>query len=201
MEAPLDNRTLSAHARQAGTAAAIGAALLLYFGFVQLAAPTGNDLFSQSWWLLYHTLRVGGIALGIVTLWLWTGHAPALLVDGIVTGAIGAILILTGVGMLVDGGGMGQPVINVLCGGMFVSAGLYNARLYLGRSPGTDRPESAARPIDLPTRPARNQEHAESDVRTQLHETSDESQAKAPTAEEPPPPGGYLAALAKKKSS
>lgn len=82
--------------RQAGTSAAIGAAFLLYFGFKVLAEPTGDDLFAWSSWIFYHTLRWGGLALAFAAIWCWTGHAIALVADGIIAAVIGVLLVATG---------------------------------------------------------------------------------------------------------
>jgi len=200
MEAPGNNRSLGTVARQAGASAAVGAALLLYFGFVQLAAPADNDLFSQSWWLLYHTLRVGGIGLALVSVWLWIGHAPALLADGIVSGIIGALLILTGIGMLVGGGGLTQPLINVLCGGMFVSAASHNARLYLHRH--TERTSHQPALLVPDDRPQSSKSPPLDDNRAQNPAAIDAEgqQRRDAAAVEEPPPEGYLASLAKKRN-
>lgn len=104
---------------------------MLFFGFAHLAEPSGTDLFGRSWLVLYHTLRIGGLAMATIALWLGTGHLPALLADAVVAILIGAVLILTGAGMLLDGGDALQTIVNVFCGGMFVSSGLRNRREFL----------------------------------------------------------------------
>lgn len=120
--------------RNAGTAG-LAAALLLFFGFYYLARPSGSDLFSIVALVFYYTLRLGGIAMAVVALWSLSGRATALFVDAIVSVAIGVLLILTGLGLL-TGGDLVQPVLNVVIGGMFISAGWRSGQEYfaLGRA-------------------------------------------------------------------
>jgi len=116
--------------RSQGASAAIGAALLLYFGFVVLAEPERTGLFGWSAWMFFHTLRIGGVATAVAAALLWIGHPVALLFDAVVTLPIGILLIVTGIGMLVDGGGAFQSVINVACGALFISSGLHGGRVF-----------------------------------------------------------------------
>ena len=134
-----DNNTtpheVTAGIRRNTWSAAVAAILLIYFGFFYLAAPSGNDLFSMSALVFYHTIRIGGIAMGVVAVWSWLGHRLALAVDGIVSVGIGVLLIVTGLGMLGGGGDAFQTVLYVLFGGMFISAGVRNWRHYLLLAP------------------------------------------------------------------
>jgi len=116
--------------RQSALGTAIGAALLLYFGFGYLAEPTRTGLFGWSAWVFYQTLRIGGLACAAIACWLWIGQRAALLADAVVAIAVGGLLILTGVGMWIDGGRGPQPLINVVCGGLFVSSGWRNGQEY-----------------------------------------------------------------------
>ena len=115
------SRTAAIVRRNAG-AAAIGAAFLLYFGFVHWTVPTGSDLFSKANLVFLYTLRFGGVALALIAIGSLTGAPLVLMVDAIVCVAIGVLFILTGILMLVDGGGGLQTIINCVCGAMFVSA-------------------------------------------------------------------------------
>ena len=202
----MPHRSLTRHVRQAGTSAAIGAALLLYFGFTfHLVTPVTETLGTQSWWLFYHTLRIGGVFLGVVTTWLWTGHAPALLVDGVLSALIGAIFILTGIGMFLSDGDITQPFVNALCGMMFISAGLYNAKLYLqhGRLPtpareGLDGNSNATPQARSPHMPAN---HADPNVLNSQHLSTSATEAEQKNQENvihEEPSDGYLASFAKK---
>jgi hypothetical protein len=56
------------------------------------------------------------------------GQPLALLLDAIVSCLIGALLIITGVLMAIGGGDLLQPFISLVCGAMFVAAGLRNGR-------------------------------------------------------------------------
>lgn len=131
--------------RNAGPAG-LAAALLLFFGFYYLARPSGSDLFSIAALVFYYTLRIGGIAMAIVALWSLSGHTAALFVDAIVSVAIGVMLLLTGLGLL-TGGDLLQTVLNVVIGGMFISAGWRSGRDYFGlaRTASQARPTGAQR--------------------------------------------------------
>jgi hypothetical protein len=115
--------------------ATIAAVLMTLYGFFYLAEPAGTDLFSRSAWVFFHTLRIGGVAMAALALWSLSGHRHALLADAIVSWLIGASLILTGVGMLIDGGGALQSILNVVFGSMFVSAGTHNGRAFSASRP------------------------------------------------------------------
>lgn len=117
--------------QQAGTAALIGAAIMLYFGFAHLARPEGSDWFSRAGLVLYHTLRIAGVAFVLVGVLLQLGWPPALLLDASLAIPTGSILILTGVVMLADGGGWLNTLILVACGGSFLSSGWRNGTEYL----------------------------------------------------------------------
>ena len=123
-------RTSALVRRHAGSAA-FAAARMLFFGFAYLAKPDGTDLFARAWLVLYYTLRLGGIAMAAIAVWLWTGNRSALAADAAVAAAVGVLLILTGLGMLAAGGDSLQMIINVVCGWMFFSSGLRNGREYL----------------------------------------------------------------------
>ena len=199
----------AARIRQAAGGSALAAALMLYFGYSYLAEPTGSDLFSWSAWVLLHTLRIGGISLAVVAIALFAALRTALLADAVVSGVVGAVLILTGIGMVVDGGNLLQTIINVGCGAMFLSAAKHHGREYLSarttaqaeahssehenseRSRVADPPslESASAPVAaIPPAP--------SDI-NDTHDALRDDTANEETA----PPGGFLAALARKNPS
>lgn len=171
---PPDERTnhLTASAVRSRVApAAIGALLLLYFGFAHLSEPTGTDLYHRAALVFYYTLRFGGLAMALAAMALATGHRLALAIDAVTTVPIGLLLIGTGVVMFVDGGDMPQSLINVLCGGGFVSSGRHHWRVFRSLE---------ARPV--PTiAPRPNLESLETH------------------ADPKPPAVGYLAALADEK--
>jgi hypothetical protein len=187
--------------RQNVVPAAIGAAFLLYFGFLHLAEPTGSDLFNRANSVFYHTLRFGGLAMAAVALWSMLGQGITLAVDAVITVVIGGLLILTGLATAVDGGDMMQTIINVVCGGMFISSGLHNWKDYRFLSP---RTASRATTFRTPGLPDRNRPaHTAPSVRPKPHSSSpgerrDEDRERREAATPPPPPEGFLAALAKK---
>jgi hypothetical protein len=188
--------------RQNVTPAAIGAAFLLYFGFFQLTEPTDTELFDRASWVFYHTLRLGGVAMGAVAAWSLLGQSITLAVDAVVTVAIGALLILTGLGMAVDGGAMVQTVINVVCGGMFSSSGVRNWRDYRSfiATKTSNHPAIPTRDLDDFDRPP----HPSPDVRRKPPSPlpgEGRGEGRAPresTTPIAPPPEGFLASLAKK---
>ena len=197
-----ERAVVAARVRQNVAPAAIGAAFLLYFGFYsQLTEPTGTELFDRAWWVLYHTLRVGGVALAAIALWSMLGQGITLAVDAVVAVLIGALLILTGLAMAIDGGDMLQTIINVVCGGMFISSGLHNWKDYRCPSPRTTSRATTFRTPGLPdlNHPAQTAPT----VRPKPHSSSqgerrDEGREHREAATPPPPPEGFLAALAKK---
>ncbi|MDO8630345.1 MAG: hypothetical protein Q7R41_07615 [Phycisphaerales bacterium] len=215
--------------RQAGTGTAIGAALLLFFGFVQLARPTGTDLFSHAWLAVYYALRIGGVASAAIAFWLWTGHRPALIADAVLAVLLGAIFVLSGLAMLFDGGGAFQCAIITICGGMFVSSGFRNGRDYMqmiacGPAPSSGarlahspivRQSAECRPSNVASLPERPMQRSASsgppDSRTDPVserklggsaaplEQEAEDSRSTPDATAEPPPEGFLAAFARKK--
>ena len=151
-----ERAVVAARVRQNVVPAAIGAAFLLYFGFLHLAEPTGTDLFNRANWVFYQALRLGGLAMAAVALWSMLGQGITLAVDAVIAVVIGGLLILTGLAMAIDGGDMLQTVINVVCGGMFISSGLHNWKDYRFLSPRTASRATTFRTPGLPdlNRPA-----------------------------------------------
>ena len=198
--------------RQNVAPAAIGAAFLLYFGFLHLTEPTGTDVFGRASWVFYHTLRLGGLAMAAIALWCMLGRSIALAVDAVITVLIGGLLILTGLAMAVDGGAMVQTIINIVCGGMFISSGFRNWRDYrffsaTTTSSPTTIPSPQARHLDRTPRalpdvrrkpPSPSQgsdEPTEKGGSEGKRESRGQRESTAPIA---PPPEGFLASLAKK---
>ena len=76
------------------------------------------------------TMRIGGVALAVVTLWSWVGQVMALLLDAVVSVPTGVALILTAI-LFTAGGGVGLIVIlYAVFGALFVSSGVRNWRDY-----------------------------------------------------------------------
>jgi len=121
---------MASQVRQNAWSAAIAAALMIYFGFFVLAEPTGAGLFSWSALAFYHTLRIGGIAMALIVLWSLLGDRTVLLVDGIASSVIGALFVLSAVGLLLGGGAMFETLLYVVFGSMFISSGRRNYREY-----------------------------------------------------------------------
>ncbi len=168
------------------TPAAIGAVLLLYFGFNHLAEPTGSDWFHRAAWVFFHTLRIGGVSMGVVVVGLAMGHPLALAFDALVAVVIGVLLVGTGVVMLLAGGEAAQSIINLVCGSGFVSSGVHSWREY-----------AALRAVASPL-------VGDAEVRTRNVARSVSARHMAGDRKAPPSrgdataPGGYLASFAKK---
>jgi len=167
-------------------------------GLPGLAKPEITGLFSLSNWIFYYTLRIGAVLMALIAAWCWTGRLTALAVDAGVSIAIGSLLVLTGGGMLMDGGLLINAMLIIFFGVMFFRAGHGNWRAYVCLSPG-GRPD----PHGLDDRPVVPQGHAPAPAASAVT-TTDRPGEPAPTAvgesarEPDPPPEGFLAALAKK---
>lgn len=197
---------LSRVRRNAGSAA-IAAALMLYFGFVYLQEPTGTDLFNWAGWIFYHTLRIGGIIMAILAGWSLIGQPIVMAIDALVSVVIGAIFMLTGLAMFVDDGGMFQPLLNVVFGWTFISAGRNNWSTYSCiRS--TRKQNTNENPL-VPVYQSRtttfiNQHHVSSNATTDLDQNIESSDQDIGTMDDPPDdqppietaPDGFLASFA-----
>ncbi len=118
-------------ARKAAVATMIGAVLMLYFGFIHLGRPNGDDLFNRAALVLYYTLRSGGIAFAGISFLLFLGWLGALVLDAALALPTGAILIVCGVVMMLDHGDGFNSIILILCGASFLTSGWRNAQEYL----------------------------------------------------------------------
>lgn len=182
--------------RRNTTPAVIAALLLGYYGFFTLAEPDGTDLYSQCNWLFYHTLRIGGVLMGLMAVWSLTGMALALVVDGVVSMVIGALFALTGGGMLLDGGVGLNTILIIIFGMMFVGAGRRNLLTFRHLSAGGRvsvvevlTPPPAARPPPTPKPPST------------VDAAASQPRSVSPAEHEPEletPPGGFLASLGKR---
>ena len=118
---------LGASVRSNTGGAALAAGLLIFFGFIYLAEPAAGAGLS----LLYYTLRLGGLAMVAVSVWLSFGHLPALAADAAVSILVGALIALAGTFMLIDGVWWVQSLIILVSGGAFLSSGLRNGKDFL----------------------------------------------------------------------
>ena len=122
---------VEARVRRNVGSAGLAAGLLIFFGFFQLVKPTEGGVGGYAALVFYHTLRFGGPAMAAVAVWSSLGHPLALFFDAVVSCLIGAILILSGVLMAIGGGSLLPTLLMVVCGALFVSAGLRNSRDFL----------------------------------------------------------------------
>lgn len=188
--------------RSHAASAAIGAALLLYFGFMRLNFSTGAGLFEISANVFVLTLRIGGTALAGLALLLWAGWRPALLLDGLVSMPVGVLMVLCGAGMMVGGGGFNlNNVIILFCGAMFVSAGRHSLQMYrafVGPNPGTEVDTTSNH--EAPDQESKNMglDTSASDPHPGISRRTEESATHPPSQANPPADGGYLAALGRR---
>lgn len=126
MEQPPNSRIVDveAHVRSNTGPAGFVAGLLIFFGFFWLGGPSGEGTFLVGDMICQYTLRLGGLAMVGVAIGSSIGTPVALLADAIVSLLIGVLLALSGVLMLVGGGGPLQDAIYIVCGTTFVVSSL-----------------------------------------------------------------------------
>ncbi|MFQ5413861.1 MAG: hypothetical protein ACE5E6_05325 [Phycisphaerae bacterium] len=131
----------AARVRQNAGSAAVAAALMVYFGFFStLTVPTNPaSLFDIGNVVFIYVLRIGGVGMAILAVASLVGAPIVLLVDALLSGVIGVLLIVSGVLMLADGGAVIQTVINVGCGALFIGAARRNGRDYTALIDPADR--------------------------------------------------------------
>jgi hypothetical protein len=217
----VDDRFIAKRVRYNVASAAIGAICLLAYGFALAGPAQIKTMFNLGDAVSVHTLRIGGVALLLVAIGSMTGKLIFLLIDAIVMIPVGLGMIVSGVLMLFGGGGFLQA-LPVLFGGLFVSAGLRNARDYqhlsvFSRSTSGARPVSPFAPTQLPPimehpaylterlldrtreKPEQTRPGARFDSSSQPVEAAPARAARTIESDSPPPPGGYLAMFAKKE--
>ncbi|MCG3130673.1 MAG: hypothetical protein FLDDKLPJ_01441 [Phycisphaerae bacterium] len=151
---------ISARVRMNAGSAGLGAACLLFFGFLSFTKPgtSFGDAFSAQDWFtagnvaLFYTMRVGGVVLGLVALASLTGAWPVLAADAIVSIPVGALLMASGVLMLMGNGDALQSGLLLVFGVMFIRSGVMNARLAMAanRLRGAVPPQGRAAPPPPP---------------------------------------------------
>ena len=105
--------------------AALAAGLMIFFGFIYPFEPaTGSGLFYTGQSLLFFALRLGGLAMVAVSVWLAFGHLPALAADAAASIVLGGMIAIAGAFMLFDGGWWVQALIILVSGGTFLTGGL-----------------------------------------------------------------------------
>lgn len=144
------DETVALRVRRNTGSAALAAVCLIYFGFFRgFSPPPVADLFSFGDALFNYTLRIGGVLMGLVALGSLTGVSIVLMLDAVVSVAIGLGLMLSGLSMMVGGQFTFNYMLYLLFGAMFLSAGVRNGHDF--RVLTAWRPESSGRP-DRPHR-------------------------------------------------
>lgn len=190
---------------------AIGAALLCYFGFFSnLLEPEGTTLFERSNWIFFHTIRIGGPCLALITIWSLVGMRAALAADGVVSITIGVLFILSGGGMLIGGGDVFSQGLYVLFGMMFFGSGRRNWQTYRHLVAGGRVIEADTETLPKPARPATPVAHSaepgsvvetpvsSADAAPAPADASTAGTAPVDVGEVETPAEGFLAAMAKK---
>jgi len=121
---------VAARVRQNAGSAFIAALCLNYFGYFHFAIPAVINTFTLGDAIFNYTLRIGGVIMAATLVASLTGKRWVLAIDGVASIAIGVALGLSALIMML-GGGLGiNQLIYVFASGMFISAGLRNARDY-----------------------------------------------------------------------
>lgn len=104
---------------------------MLFFGYMYLARPAGDELFDRAAMVLYFTLRIGGVAFLVAAGLMFAGQPLGLLLDAVLALPCGVILLGCGLLMALDGGDKLNSLILVICGISFLPAGLRSAGHFL----------------------------------------------------------------------
>lgn len=112
--------------------AMIAALSLALFGFViKFVIPVVTDMFTLGDAIFGYTMRIGGVAMFLAAAACLTGRPAALVFDAVMSFLIGIGLIVSSVLMISGAGGAGiNQILYLIFGGMFVSVGVRNGRLY-----------------------------------------------------------------------
>ena len=90
--------------------ALIAAGLMLYFGYPPSSwsvPPDSSAGYKLAAWTFVYTLVIGGVAMGLTGVLLFSGQPVALAVDAVVGGVIGLLLVCCGIVMGLGGDSSG----------------------------------------------------------------------------------------------
>ncbi len=122
--------------------AGLAAVIMLFFGYRgDWELPEANPMRTGAMIFVY-TLKIGGWVMAVEALWLLTGARAALFCDGAVTMLIGLLLVAGG--LMMTPGNIGQAVLFILFGLLFIHSGLRSWRDAVACSyPSPDEPSTA----------------------------------------------------------
>lgn len=101
---------------------AIGAACMLYVGFgLSLEGISTSGLYNSSVDALTWMMKIGGIAMAVTAALLWAGVGLALLIDGVLTLAVGGAMLIIG-GIWITHSDM-QGFLLLIFGAVYISSG------------------------------------------------------------------------------
>lgn len=174
-------------ARATGVHAAIGALLMLAYGWGMggfSAVSSAGKVYLLAVDAFNAMLKFGGVAMAISAGVCLAGQRPGLLMDAIVSGLCGAIMIVCSLVWILSGGGFDiQDVFILIFGGLFLSGAKRSFVEYGLSAKVAARPATATSTVEAPSAP-----HPASIRPTSLGALGEE-----------PPPDGYLAALSKEE--
>ena len=123
--------------RQNAGSSLLEAVVMLLVGFYFLRGITGvsdSAVYNGSVFVVAWTFRIGGLVLLAVALLCWVGWRQVLLVDAIVSGAIGVSFVVTGAIWVVNSDLMGALVV------LFGLMSLHSVRSYHVRVNSSGKP-------------------------------------------------------------
>jgi hypothetical protein len=176
---------MNVHAKQTAATTGLAALLMLLYGWYG-GGPQGvssSDLYNSAIDLFRWMLRIGGMAMLLTSVVCFTGLRVGLLLDFLVTGLCGAIMLGVGVIGLFAGGAPGLQDILVLIFGLVFLRAAWSSWALHGEAGQPAESAVAARGASAPEA---------------AHPASVHPEA-LPKDGEPPPADGYLSALAKEK--
>ncbi len=118
---PAGRRFVASRVRSNTLWAGIAAALMLYFGWGEWLIPAKGALYETAARGLIYTLKVGGVLLAIAAAVCLSGLRIGLLLDGVLSAAIGVSLALTGIIMFAHGDSPG--ILYAIFAVLFIVAG------------------------------------------------------------------------------
>ncbi len=174
---------------------ALAALLMLYYGWaVGTIGISDSDFYNTVVDVFNWMLRVGGVCLLLVAMICFAGLRIGLLLDALVSGICGLVIIFCAVVYIKFDGLDLYYLLYVLFGGLFVNAARNAGASFLRTAPGATGQGSTgkqgwfgAKSSDAPT----TAQPAEPPHPASIRPDS------LPKDGEPPPPDGYLAALSK----
>ncbi|MBN2559665.1 MAG: hypothetical protein JXQ75_01875 [Phycisphaerae bacterium] len=192
---------MSQDAKDNATWAGIAGLLMLVYGWgMGLAGTSDDDFYNTTVAVFDWMLKIGGLCMVVVAVVCFAGQRTGLLIDVLVSGTCGLIMVLCGIYWLLNDGLYIRYMLYIVFGGMFLKAArdCWLSYFASGAVPTGDAATNGAggrgwlgvKPLEPPKPP--NPPKAEAP-----HPASIRPKSLPKDGE--PPPEGYLAALAKEE--